>query len=72
MQTEDAWASKSEEGRGKLRKGAGICKRDSIRTYPNGSTRHVEDMAHCDAVGIRRELKHLITCRKRKKYRFPE
>ena len=32
-------ASGGEEGRGKLRKGAGICKQDLIRTYPNGATR---------------------------------
>ena len=46
VHTEDAWASKSEEGRGKLRKSAGICKRELIRTYPNGGTRHAEGMAH--------------------------
>ena len=46
MHTEDAWASKSDEGRGKLRKCAGIRKRELIRTCPNGGTRHVEGMAH--------------------------
>ena len=46
MHTEDAWASKSDEGRGKLRKCAGICKRELIRTCPNGGTRHAEGMAH--------------------------
>ena len=32
-------ASGGEEGRGKLRKGAGIRKQEVIRTYPNGGTR---------------------------------
>ena len=36
--------SGGDEGRGKLRKGAGICKQDLIRTYPNGATRQVEDL----------------------------
>ena len=25
---------------------AGICKRDSIRRYPNGTTRQAEDLSH--------------------------
>ena len=37
--------SGGEEGRGKLRKGAGICKQEMIRAYPNGATRQVEDLA---------------------------
>ena len=41
---EDAWASGGEERRGKLRKSAGIRKRDLIRTYLNGATRHAEGM----------------------------
>ena len=41
--TEDALASETEEGRGKLRKVAGICKQELIREYPNGGTRPVED-----------------------------
>ena len=44
--TEDALASRDDEGRGKLRKGAGICKQELIRTYPNGATRWIEDPAH--------------------------
>ena len=63
---EDAWASIGEEGRGKLRKYPGICKQDLIRKYPNGETRYAEGIAHFE-VGQRRELKHLSTCRKRKK-----
>ena len=59
-------ASGSEEGRGKLRKAPGICKQDLIRRYPNGGTRHAEGMTH-RKMGQRRELKHLSTCRKRKK-----
>ena len=35
----DALALGGDEGRGKLRKAVGICKRDSIRGYPNGATR---------------------------------
>jgi hypothetical protein len=64
-------ASISDEGRGKLRKAAGISKRDMIRRYPNGVTRQVEGLTHRE-VSIRRELKHLSTCRRRKKYRFSE
>ena len=41
--TEDALASESEEGRGKLRKAPGICKQELIRRYPNGGTHTVED-----------------------------
>jgi len=43
--TEDALASGGDEGRGKLRKCAGICKQDLIRTYPNGTTRQVEGLS---------------------------
>lgn len=46
--TEDALASGGEEGRGKLRKGAGICQQELIRTCPNGGTR-------MDEVHTRRE-----------------
>ena len=42
----DALVPTGEEGRGKLRKAAGICKRDSIRRYPNGTTRQGEDLSH--------------------------
>ena len=45
-QTVDALALGGDEGRDKLRKAAGICKRDSIRRYPNGTTRQVEDLSH--------------------------
>ena len=41
---EDALALQGEEGRDKLRKAAGIGKYELIRRYPNGATRHVEDM----------------------------
>ena len=37
----DALAPRGLEGRGKLRKPAGIGKRDTIRGYPNGRTRHI-------------------------------
>ena len=43
--TEDALASESEEGRGKLRKAPGICKQELIRRCPNGGTRLVEDQS---------------------------
>ena len=62
-------ASGGEEGRSKLRKGAGIRKQESIRAYPNGATCTAEGRAHKRK---RRELKHLSTCRRRKKNRFPE
>ena len=35
--------SGGEEGRGKLRKVAGICKQELIRECPNGATHMVED-----------------------------
>ena len=35
----DALALTAEEGRGKLRKAAGRCKRPTNRRYPNGATR---------------------------------
>ena len=35
--------SGGEEGRGKLRKGAGICKQELIRAYPNGGTQWLEE-----------------------------
>ena len=41
--TVDALALGGDEGRGKLRKGSGRCKRPVIRTYPNGGTHLVED-----------------------------
>ena len=41
--TEDALASRDDEGRGKLRKVAGICKQELIREYPNGATHWIED-----------------------------
>ena len=69
--TEDALASAGDEGRGKLRKTPGICKQDVIRRCPNGVTRTHEVRAARER-GERRELKHLSTCRKRKKHRFPE
>ena len=37
--------SGGEEGRGKLRKGAGIRKQELIRACPNGATRQVEGLA---------------------------
>ena len=43
--TEDALASRDDEGRGKLRKVAGICKQELIRGYLNGVTRLVEDQS---------------------------
>ena len=60
-------ASVDEEGRGKLRKAAGSCKQASIRRCPNGATRAVEGCSHIFDMSQRRELKHLSTCRKRKK-----
>ena len=59
-------ASGDDEGRGKLRKAAGSCKQASIRRHPNGATRAVEGCTRYIA-SQRRKLKHLSTCRKRKK-----
>jgi len=39
----DALAPRDDEGRGKLRKAAGRCKRPLIRRCPNGETLPVED-----------------------------
>ena len=39
----DALALRDDEGRGKLRKAAGRCKRPLIRRCPNGATPVVED-----------------------------
>ena len=44
--TEDALASIGDEGRGKLRKAAGIGKHELIRRCPNGETHQVEDLIH--------------------------
>ena len=41
----DAWAHGDDEGRGKLRKAAGSCKRTLIRRCPNGETRYTEGIA---------------------------
>jgi hypothetical protein len=38
----DALAPGDDEGRGKLRKSTGRCKRPMIRTCPNGATRYTE------------------------------
>ena len=40
----NAQALRGEEGRDKLRKAAGIGTYKLIRRYPNGATRHIEDM----------------------------
>ena len=53
-----------EEGRGKLRKAAGIGTHEVIRRYLNGATRHVEDMSPSNG-SKPGELKHLSTRRKR-------
>ena len=60
-------ASSGDEGRGKLRKFAGIGKHELIRKCPNGGTHMVEDHVPTYGWSERRELKHLSTCRKRKK-----
>ena len=41
----DALALRDDEGRGKLRKATGRCKRPLIRGCPNGETCQVEDLA---------------------------
>ena len=42
----NALALRGDEGRDKLRKATGIGTHELIRRYPNGATRHVEDMSH--------------------------
>ena len=64
-------ASIGDEGRGKLRKAAGIGKHELIRGCPNGETRQLEELTRIYA-GEPGELKHLSTRRKRKKNRFPK
>ena len=64
-------ASGGEERRGKLRKAPGIRKQEVIRRCLNGVTRTVEGRTPGDR-GTRRELKHLSTCRKRKKKSIPK
>ena len=60
----DALATRDDEGRGKLRKLPGRCKRPLIRECPNGATRYVEDVETISRKPS--ELKHLSRRRKRK------
>ena len=73
--TGDAWASGGEEGRGKLRKGAGIRKQEMIRACPNGETRRAE-CPPPDACPGRTQgtetSKYLQEEKGRKKHRFPQ
>ncbi len=61
----DALALRDDEGRGKLRKATGSCKRALIRRCPNGATHPVEDGISLNG-GKPAELKHLSKRRKRK------
>ena len=61
----DALALSGDEGRDKLRKAAGKCTQLLIRRFPNGATRHVEDMSSRKR-SEPGELKHLSNRRKRK------
>lgn len=61
----DAYALRDDEGRDKLRKATGRGTYLLIRRYPNGATRHVEDMSPSNR-GKPGELKHLSNRRKRK------
>ena len=65
----DALAPGGDEGRGKLRKAAGRCKRPLIRRCPNGETYAVED---CMKSRKPSELKHLSRRRKRKQVVIPQ
>ena len=60
----DALALRDDEGRGKLRKATGRCKRSLIRRCPNGATRYVEDVISREGRQPG-ELKHLSNRRKR-------
>ena len=66
----DALALGADEGRGKLRKATGRCKRPLIRGYPNGATRMIVDHAlHSKYIAMQGELgelKHLSNPRNRK------
>ena len=61
----NALALRGEEGRDKLRKATGIGTYKLIRRYPNGATRHIEDMSPRKR-SKPGELKHLSTRRRRK------
>ena len=64
-------ASGGEEGRGKLRKGAGICQQEMIRTYPNGGTRVSE--AHALLKGEQTQGTETSQyLQEKKENRFPE
>jgi hypothetical protein len=67
----DALALRDDEGRGKLRKATGNCKRVLIRRCPNGETQHCEAMLPFRGRKPR-ELKHLSTWRKRKQLVIPQ
>ena len=60
----DALALRDDEGRGKLRKATGSCKRALIHGCPNGGTHVIEDHGSRKG-GEPGELKHLSTRRKR-------
>jgi hypothetical protein len=60
----DALALRDDEGRGKLRKATGSCKRALIRRCPNGATRQIEDLSPSNGREPG-ELKHLSNRRKR-------
>ena len=60
----DALALRDDEGRGKLRKATGSCKRALIRRCPNGGTPQVEDLRSREGREPG-ELKHLSNRRKR-------
>ena len=61
----DAYALRDDEGRDKLRKVTGRSTYFMFRKYPNGATRHVEDMSPSNR-SKPGELKHLSNRRKRK------
>jgi hypothetical protein len=65
----NALAPGGDEGRGKLRKCAGRCKRPMIRACPNGATCHIEDMTKRRKPS---ELKHLSRRRKIKQVVIPQ
>lgn len=72
----DVLASRSEEGRSRLRKATVSCQRAHNRGCPNGATFYVEDVGLvCEKIayeGERGELKHLSNLRKGKKTRLPK
>lgn len=60
----DALADRTDEGRLRLRYASGAANRALIRGFPNGGTHRPSWVGTGFGRGVRREVKHLSTCRK--------